>query len=46
MFDRVQHVGVQVLVRQRPGDFVYSDAELDSMAADIGAIRALPGPRG
>ena len=46
VFDRVQHVGVQVLVRQRPGDFVYSDGELDSMAADIGAIRALPRPEG
>ncbi|MCD2443842.1 copper homeostasis protein CutC [Agromyces sp. SYSU K20354] len=46
VFDRVRHVGVQVLVRQRPGDFVYSDAELDAMAADIRAIRALPRPEG
>jgi len=44
VFDRVHHVGVQVLVRQRPGDFVYSNAELEAMAADIRAIRALPRP--
>lgn len=44
VFDRVHHVGVQVLVRQRPGDFVYSNAEVDAMAADIRAIRALPRP--
>ncbi|HEU0180675.1 MAG TPA: copper homeostasis protein CutC [Agromyces mariniharenae] len=44
VFDRVRRVGVQVLVRQRPGDFVYSSAELEAMAADIRMIRALPRP--
>lgn len=33
---------VQVLVRPRPGDFVYSAAELDVMVADIEAVLALP----
>ena len=44
VFDRVHRIGVQVLVRQRPGDFVYSHAELEAMAADIRMIRALPRP--
>jgi copper homeostasis protein len=42
----VQRIGVQVLVRQREGDFVYSPVELDAMCADIEAIRALPAPNG
>jgi copper homeostasis protein len=39
-------VGLQVLVRSRPGDFVYGGAEVDAMLADIAAIRALPPPPG
>lgn len=39
---RVQRIGVQVLVRPRAGDFVYSAAEVDVMLADIAAVRALP----
>lgn len=35
---------VQVLVRPRSGDFVYSAAELDVMVADIEAVLALPAP--
>lgn len=43
---RVQRIGVQVLVRQRGGDFVFSAAELDAMCADIEAVRALETPPG
>jgi copper homeostasis protein len=39
-------IGVNVLIRQRPGDFVYSGAEVDAMVDDIRAIRALPNPAG
>ncbi|MFF1635545.1 copper homeostasis protein CutC [Leifsonia sp. NPDC058248] len=39
-------IGINVLVRQRPGDFVYSAAEVDAMVQDILAIRALPNPAG
>ncbi|MCZ2839890.1 copper homeostasis protein CutC [Modestobacter sp. VKM Ac-2985] len=35
-------IGVQVLIRPRAGDFVYSPAEVDVMLADIAAVRALP----
>lgn len=42
----VRRVGVQVLVRQRPGNFVYRRAEVDAMVADIRAIRTLPRPAG
>lgn len=42
----VRRIGVQVLVRQRGGGFVYSDAEVDAMCADIAAIRTLPVPDG
>ncbi len=41
-----RHLGVQVLVRQRAGDFVYSRVEIDAMVADITAISALPRPQG
>ena len=41
----VKNIGVQVLIRQRGGDFVYSPQEISAMAADIKAIRALPNPR-
>ncbi|MGO4533764.1 copper homeostasis protein CutC [Leifsonia sp. 2MCAF36] len=37
-------IGIQVLIRQRPGDFVYDDAELQAMVDDIHSIRALPSP--
>lgn len=38
----VSRIGVQVLIRPRAGDFVYSPAEVDVMLADIAAVRALP----
>lgn len=37
-------IGIQVLVRQRPGDFVYDEDELQAMVDDIHSIRALPNP--
>ena len=40
----VKHVGVQVLIRQRGGDFIYSPYEISAMATDIAAIRSLPNP--
>jgi copper homeostasis protein len=40
----VSRVGVQVLVRQRPGDFVHSTLEVDAMVKDIEAIAALTRP--
>lgn len=39
-------IGIQVLVRQRPGDFVYDGDELQAMVDDIHSIRALPNPAG
>ncbi|WP_157008125.1 copper homeostasis protein CutC [Agromyces laixinhei] len=45
---RVDRIDVQVIVRQRGGDFVYTRAEVDAMCADIEAIRAVasaPGVR-
>lgn len=42
----VERIGVQVLVRQRGGDFVYSTVEIDAMCADIEAIRGLSMPQG
>nr|WP_269437315.1 copper homeostasis protein CutC [Arthrobacter sp. zg-Y20] len=36
----VNRVGVQVIVRPRGGDFVYSDAELETMCRDLEAIEA------
>lgn len=44
VLNSVTTLGVQVLIRQRPGDFVYSDAEVAAMCADIEAIRALRTP--
>lgn len=44
VLDSITTLGVQVLIRQRPGDFVYSDAEVAAMCADIEAIRALDAP--
>ncbi|GAB3582912.1 copper homeostasis protein CutC [Leifsonia lichenia] len=43
---QVTTMGISVLVRQRGGDFVFSDAEVDAMADDIRAIRELPNPAG
>jgi len=37
----VRHVGVQVIVRPRGGDFTYDEGELDVMCADLEAIAAL-----
>lgn len=42
----VTTMGVNVLVRQRPGDFVFDADELDAMVADIRAVRALTNPHG
>ncbi|MFU8947648.1 copper homeostasis protein CutC [Mycetocola zhadangensis] len=38
VFRAVTHAGVQVIVRPRGGDFVYSHEEIDVMCADISAI--------
>lgn len=40
--EAVRQIDVQVLIRPRGGDFLYSRDELDVMLADIAAIRALP----
>lgn len=42
----LSRIAVRVLIRQRPGDFVYSPAELEAMCADIEAIAALSRPSG
>lgn len=42
----ISTIDLQVLIRQRPGDFVYSSAEVDAMVSDIAAIRALVPPAG
>ena len=39
-------IGIQVLVRQRPGDFVYDEDEVQAMVDDIDSIRLLPNPAG
>ncbi|MGO4298667.1 copper homeostasis protein CutC [Leifsonia sp. RAF41] len=39
-------IGIQVLIRQRPGDFVYDDDELQAMVDDIHSVRSLPNPSG
>ncbi|WP_295836184.1 copper homeostasis protein CutC [uncultured Microbacterium sp.] len=41
VLEAAQRVGVQVIVRSRGGDFVYSDDELRVMQADVRAIAAL-----
>lgn len=41
-----ERLGVNVLVRQRAGDFVFDADELAAMVADIHAVRALPNPHG
>jgi len=41
-----RRIGVNVLIRQRPGDFVVDDDELAAMVADIRAVRALERPAG
>lgn len=43
---QVERMGVNVLIRQRGGDFVFSDAEVSAMVDDIRAIRQLPNPAG
>jgi copper homeostasis protein len=42
----IRTIGLQVLIRQRPGDFVHDVAEVNAMVSDIAAIRALPRPTG
>lgn len=42
----VGRMRVNVLVRQRAGDFVFDADELAAMVADIQAVRALPNPHG
>ncbi|WP_022885595.1 copper homeostasis protein CutC [Glaciibacter superstes] len=42
----VSRIGVNVLIRQRGGDFVYSEVEVQAMCADIEAVRALTAPAG
>ncbi|MDL9980196.1 copper homeostasis protein CutC [Microbacterium sp. ASV49] len=43
---RATRIGVNVLIRQRPGDFVFTADEVDAMVDDIRAIRALARPAG
>lgn len=38
VLDAVERVGVQIIVRPRGGDFVYSEAEVDVMCRDLRAI--------
>jgi copper homeostasis protein CutC/predicted NBD/HSP70 family sugar kinase len=40
VLDRVSRIGVQIMVRPRGGDFVYSTGEIDVMRADLHAIAA------
>jgi len=40
VLDAVERVGVQIIVRPRGGDFVYSGAEVDVMCRDLRAIAA------
>jgi glucokinase len=40
VLDAVERVGVQIIVRPRGGDFVYSEAEIDVMCRDLRAIAA------
>lgn len=40
VLDAVERVGVQIIVRPRGGDFVYSEAEVDVMCRDLRAIAA------
>jgi len=42
----ITSVGAHILVRQRPGDFVYRGIEVDAMVRDIEAIGALTRPAG
>ncbi len=42
----VRHVGVQVIVRPRGGDFTYDDGELDVMCADLETIAELAAEQG
>lgn len=44
VLESVRRIGVQVLIRPRRGDFLYTATELAVMLADIEAIRALPRP--
>jgi copper homeostasis protein len=37
-------IGIQVLIRQRPGDFVYDEDEVQAMVDDIHSLRVLPRP--
>lgn len=41
---RVSRIGIQVLIRPRPGGFAFDEVEAAVMLADIAAIRALPTP--
>lgn len=43
---QVTRMGVNVLIRQRGGDFVFSAEEVAAMVDDIRAIRKLPNPSG
>jgi len=40
VLDRVSRIGVQIMVRPRGGDFVYSSTELEVMRSDLRAIAA------
>lgn len=40
----VKNIGVQILIRPRGGDFIYSPYEISAMATDIAAVQSLPNP--
>ena len=44
VLNSVKRVGLQILIRQRPGDFIYSSDEISAMCADIIAIKSLANP--
>jgi copper homeostasis protein len=46
VLDSIHRIGLQVLIRLRPGDFVYTAEEVSVMAGQIEAIGRLPRPAG
>src|SRR5579875_1805452 len=46
ILQRAERIGVQVLIRPRPGHFVYDEEEIRVMETDIAAISALERPPG
>lgn len=46
VFARAERLGVNVLIRQRPGDFVFDGDEVAAMVSDIHTLRSLDRPAG